>query len=172
MSSPTIEPIILRIMRAYAAALVQISPDNGFYNTVAGAGVEPLAFDAGDSYPQIVVQLESSNITDNKAAAGYQDSVVLAAHGFVQTDSASSYATAMTLLDDMTRVTRSITRKTFALGTPPAAGYENSNPSLVTKWDIQQHREIVASDIAQGFLEVIVRVACEYRDFSAPMSGV
>jgi hypothetical protein len=171
VSSPTVEPIALRIMRAYAAVLAQISPDNGFYNTVAGAGVEPLAFDAGDSYPQIVVQLESSNITDNKAAA-VQDSVVLAAHGFVQTDSASSYATAMTLLDDMTRVTRSITRKTFALGTPPAAGYENSNPSLVTKWDIEQHREIVASDIAQGFFEVIVRVACEYRDFSAPMSGV
>lgn len=172
MTAPTVEPIVLRIMRAYASALALISTADGFYNDVAGAGIEPLAFGASDSYPQIVVQLETSAISDSKAPAAYQDSIVIAAHGFVQIDAASSYATAMKLLDDMTRVTRSITRKTFQLGTAPADGYENSNPSLVSKWDIGQHREIVPSDIAQGFLEVIVRVACDYRDFSAPMSGV
>lgn len=172
MTAPTVEPIVLRIMRAYAAALAQISIDNGFYNDIAGAGVEPLAFDDGDAYPQIVVQLETSAISDSKAPAAYQDSIVIAAHGFVQIDAASSYATAMKLLDDMTRVTRSITRKTFQLGDVPATGYENSNPSLVSKWDIGQHREIVPSDVAQGFLEVIVRAACDYRDFSAPMPGV
>lgn len=172
MSSPSVDPIILRIMRAYAAALAMINTGAGFYNDVADAGVEPLAFDQGDSYPQIVVQIESSTLSDSKAPAAYQDSVVLSAHGFVPVDASSGYATAIKLLDDMTRVTRSITRNTFKLGTAPDAGYENSNPSLVSKWDIGQHREIVASDVAQGFLEVIVRVACDYRDFSAPMSGV
>lgn len=171
MTAPTVEPIVLRIMRAYADKLGQISRANGFYNDVAGSGVEPLAFDDGDSYPQIVVELESSQISDSKESS-YQDSVVLAARGFVPVQTGSGYATALTLLDDMTRITRSITRKTFQLGDAPAAGYENANPSLVTKWDIGQHREIVPSDVAQGFLEVIVRVACEYRDFSAPMSGV
>lgn len=172
MTAPTVEPIVLRIMRAYADKLGQISQANGFYNDVAGSDVEPLTFDDGDIYPQIVVQLEVSDISDSKAPAAYQDSVVLSAHGFVPVQTGSGYATALSLMDDMTRITRSITRKTFQLGDAPAAGYENANPSLVTKWDIGQHREIVPSDVAQGFLEVIVRVACEYRDFSAPMSGV
>lgn len=172
MTAPAIDPIVLRIMRAYADILGQISQASGFYNNVAGSGVEPLTFDDGDSYPQIVVELESSQISDSKAPASYQDSIVIAARGFVPVQTGSGYATALTLLDDMTRVTRSITRKTFQLGDVPATGYENSNPSLVSKWDIGQHREIVPSDVAQGFLEVIVRAACDYRDFSAPMPGV
>jgi len=171
MSAPATDPILLQIMTAFAAALAQISIANGFYNDVTGAGVEPLAFNDQDTYPQIVVQLESSDITDSKNS-GYQDTSVLAAHGFLQIDAGTAYATALKLLDDMTRVARSITSKTFRIGTAPAPGYLNANPSMVETWDIQLGREVVPSEVSEGFLEVIVRARITYRDFSPPLAGI
>jgi len=171
VSAPTADPILLQIMTAFAAALAKISLANGFYNDVIAAGVEPLAFNEQDSYPQIVVQIESSTLSDSKASA-CQDTAVLTAHGFLAVAPGSAYSTACKLLDDMTRVVRSITPKTFRVGPEPDLGYVNGNPSLVEKWDFELGREIVPSEIAEGFLEVIVRASVTYRDFSPPLVGI
>lgn len=170
MSAPTTDPILLQIMLAFAAALAQISPANGFYNTVEAADVEP-HYDRLNDGVIIHVKLETSDITDSKKHA-YQDTALLAAHGFVAIDAASSRATAIKLLDDMLRISRSITSKTFQIGAPAPAGYVNANPSIVESWDFEQKREIVESEIADGFLEVIVRVLVTYRDFNPPLAGI
>jgi hypothetical protein len=171
MPVPTDDPIILQIMTMVCTALGKISQANGFYNNVAGIGIEPLAFNQGDSYPQIVVHEESGRISDS-TPNGYQDSAVLAVHGFIPVDATNAYVTALKLRDDITRVVRSITPKTFQAGPPPATGYINSGKQLVMTWTIDQQREVIDSEIAEGFLEVVVRAAVDYRDFSPPFSGI
>jgi len=171
MPAPAADPIILQILNAVCAALRVISQANNFYNNVAGVGIEPIAFDTNDSYPQIVVQEESGEVTD-QAPGGIQDASVIAAHGYVQITPGSGYATALKLRDDITRVFRSITKETFKTANTSPAGYVNNGKQLVREWSVIQKREIVESDIAEGFLEVIVRAACDYRDFSPPVTGI
>lgn len=171
MPAPTDDPIILQIMNALCAALRKISQTNGFYNDVAGVGIEPLAFNKQDSYPQIVVQEESGEIADS-TPAGYQGGAVLAAIGFVPITPGSGYATALKLRDDMTRVMRSITKETFKGPNTAPVGYVPNGKQIVREWSIDEKREIVNSELAEGFLEVIVRAAVDYRDFSPPVSGI
>lgn len=163
MSSPTTQPIIVQILDNIADALASsINPANGFYTTVAGAGIEPLAFNEQDTYPRIVVQEESSDISDSNARS-YQDSVVIAVHGFVRVDAQSSYRSALQLRADITRVLQGITKLTLS----------DANGNALTRGlALTGHREVVPSDVAQGFLEVIVRVACDYRNTSPPVSGI
>lgn len=175
MPSPDIDPRIVQIMDALCAKFLLIKQDNAFYNDVAGAGIEPLSFNENDSYPQIVVRLNLSDITDSNER-GYQDDTILESHGFlpITAVSVNGYRSALKLLDDMTRLVRSITPETFkAVGDPPPeTGYVNPAKQLVTSWSVNQKREIVESEIAEGFLEVIVRVAVGYRDFSPPAPGI
>lgn len=172
MSAPTADPIIVQILNAIASALLNtITTDNGFYSDIAGAGIEPLAFNQQDTYPQLVVHEQSSSISDSNED-GYQDSVVVEVHGFLESGSATAYASAFKLRDDITRVLRSITAETFKLGAAPAIGYLNANRSLVSKWSVNEQRSVVESELAAGFVEVIVRASFDYRDFSRPVPGI
>ena len=172
MPAPTDDPIISQIMLKLCAALATISQANGFYNDLGGApGIEPLAFNQGDTYPQIVVQEESGDISDSNTS-GFQDTAVLAAIGFVQIDPASGYATAFKLRADMIRVMRSITLATFKQPSSDPTGYVSTGKQLVSNWNIDAKREIVPSEISEGFLEVIVRATVTYRDFSPPAMGI
>lgn len=163
MTAPTVDPILLRILAALCVPLRLITQANGFYNDVAGVGAEPFAFNEQDSYPQIVVHEESGEISDS-SESGYQDDVIIALHGYLKTSSASTaYAEAQRFSADIKRLAKSITAKTFDDG---AGG------SLVRNWSINQKHEIVESELSEGLLEVIVRVALDYRDFSPPVPGI
>jgi hypothetical protein len=171
MTAPTADPIILQVMTALCVALGKISQANGFYNNVAGVGIEPLAFNGQDTFPQIVVQEESGEISDS-TPSGYQDSAVLAVHGFVPTTAATAYATALKLRDDITRVLRSITPTTFQQTNTAPTGYVPNGKQLVAKWSVDEKREVIDSELAEGFLEVVVRASVDYRDFSPPFQGI
>jgi hypothetical protein len=163
VSAPTADPILLRILSALCVPLRMITQANGFYYDVAGVDIEPEAFNNQDSYPLIVVEEESGEISDS-SESGYQDEAIVAFHGFLKTsNAATAYAEAHRFAADMKRIAKSITRTTFDDG---AGG------SLVRNWSINQKHEIVKSDLAEGFLEVIVRVSLDYRDFSPPVPGI
>lgn len=99
---------------------------------------------------------------------------MLDAIGFLKSGVADAYRTAYKLRDDMTRVMRSITAETFKATSEalPEQGFVKSTPQLVVSWSVEQTREIFPSDIADGFLEVHVRAAVVYRDFSPPVPGI
>lgn len=166
-------PIIVQIMDRLCVAFGVITLDNGFYNDLVGVGIEPLAFGPQDLFPQIIVHEESGQVVDSRAN-GFQDSSLLDAIGFVKSGVTDAYRTAYKLRDDMTRVMRSITAETFKAATEalPEPGYVKDTKQLVTSWSIEQQREIVQSEIAEGFLEVHVRASVVYRDFSPPVPGI
>ena len=172
MTAPTVNPIIVQIMLALCAKLTLITQDNGFYNTVAGAGIEPYAFDSAATFPQITVEEESAETTDSNPR-GTQDAHVLAVHGFVKVEAATAYLTAHKLRADIKRLLASISRDTFkAEGQPVQPGYVDPNKQLVREWSVDDKYEIVPSDLGEGFLEVICRATVTYRDFSPPFPGI
>ncbi len=163
MTAPTVDPIILQILNAVCVPLRGITQANGFYTDVAGVGIEPLAFNTQDPFPQIVVHEESGQISDSNAT-GYQDDALIAIHGFLKTTSAvTAYAEAHRFSSDIKRIARSITAQTFR---------NAEGKSIVRTWSINEKHEIVPSELGEGFLEVIVRAACDYRDFSPPVPGI
>jgi|SRR6185369_7671297 len=163
MTAPTVDPILLRILTALCVPLRLITQANGFYHDVANVGIEPFAFNAQDPFQQIVVHEESGEIVDS-TEDGFQDENVVAFHGYMKIASmASAYAEAHRFAADMKRIAKSITRTTFDDG---------NGGSLVRSWSINQKHEIVPSELGEGFLEVIVRVALDYRDFSPPVPGI
>lgn len=163
MTAPTSDPILSRILTALCVPLRLITQDNGFYNTVAAVDVEPLALNESDSFPQILVEDESGEITDS-TESGFQDSVVIAMHGYLKiADTSTARRDARRLSADIKRIAKSITPTTFDNG---AGG------SLVRSWSINEKHEIVPSALGEGFLEVIVRASCDYRDFSPPVPGI
>ena len=172
MTAPTANPIIVQIMLAVCAKLALITQENGFYNDVIAAGIEPYAFNAQDSFPQITVEEESAATTDSNPR-GTQDEHVLAVHGFLQVDPATAYLNGHRLRDDIKRVLRSISCETFkAEGQPVLPGYVDPNKQLVREWSVDDKFEIVPSDLGEGFLEVICRATVSYRDFSPPFPGI
>jgi len=163
MPAPTADPILLRILLALCVPLRLITQANGFYNDVAGVDIEPFAFNDQDAFPVIVVEEESGEITET-FEGGYQDRAVVAFHGFLKiVNVAVAYVEAHRFAADMKRIAKSITVKTFDDG---------NGGSLVGEWSISEKHEIVPSDLGEGFLEVIVRVALDYRDFSPPVPGI
>ena len=163
MTAPTAEPTILQILLALCTALMEITQDNGFYNDVAGAGVEPLSFNAQDSFPQITVREDSNKVTDSNGRGNVARDAVISVHGFVPIDAATAYTTAYRFRDDIERVLRSVTQVTMAdaLGKP-----------IVNTWSVLDESAIEPSELAEGFLEVVCGVSCSYRDFSPPFPGI
>lgn len=163
MTAPAADPILLRILTALCVPLRLITQANGFYHDVANVGIEPFAFNAQDPYQQIVVHEESGEIVD-AVEDGFVDSVVVAFHGYMKIAAVeTAYVEAHRFAADMKRIAKSITPKTFDDGT---------GRSLVGEWSISQKHEIVPSELGEGFLEVIVRVSLDYRDFSPPVPGI
>jgi hypothetical protein len=75
----------------------------------------------------------------------------------------TAYVEAHRFAADMKRIAKSITPATFN---------DDAGGCLIGEWSISQKHEIVPSELGEGFLEVIVRVALDYRDFSPPVPGI
>jgi len=158
MTAPTADPKDMQIMQRMALVLGAISQANGYYTDVKGAGIEPLAFDDGDQYPQIVVHDEGSDISDTKST-GYQDDLTLAAVGYMPFVAGSAIATALRLRDDITQAIQRI---------KPADFRDAQDVQMVSTCALAGNREIKNSDQAENFVEVVVRCKFTYRKFIRP----
>lgn len=155
MTAPSAPPIVTQILDALATLLSGISQAAGYYTDVHDAGIEPLAFDSNDSYPQIVVHEESATIADTNARAFAED-LVIAVHGFIPFDTGTVIDTGLKLRDDITRCLQNV-KSSDLIGANGA--------QLVNSIGLAGVREVKNSDEHSDFLEVIVRVQCNYRVF-------
>jgi hypothetical protein len=164
VTAPTFDPIVVQILKKFCTVLASISQANGYYNDVADAGIEPLAFDDGDQYPRIVVEEEESNI-DESNATSYQDVLSLAVRGFMVAPSSGVVDAAHRLRDDITRSIQTARRSQFV---------NTMGDQLVNNWALSGKREILSADEApaDGFVEVVVRVSCDYKQFFRPAAGI
>jgi hypothetical protein len=170
MSAPDFDPIDLQIIKLLAAAMGQITQANGYYFDVAGAGIEPLQFGAGDQYPQIVVHEETSSISDN-TVAGYQDEKVYALIGYIQAGRGNNAITnAHWLRDDIIARAAQLRPADF-MGTV-AGGVQRQLVRSINL--VAGAREIAATDETKDFLQVIgARVSLDYRRFfPRPQGGL
>jgi hypothetical protein len=161
MPAPDIEPIDTRILAAIAAQLAQITTANGFYNDVAGAGIEPLAFDENDNYPQIVVREETKLVSGTKPS-GFDVTRLLALTGFMPFQSGNAMRDAGRLRDDIEVRAQQLKSADFkdANGVPMLSSIELSGT-----------QEIKNSDEVENIVEVIVRVQVTYRRFFQRPAG-
>lgn len=161
MTAPTLEPIDNRILTAIAAKLAGISTANNYYNDVAGAGIEPLAFDDGDQYPQIVVREESSVFSDTKGN-GFEDTKVVAMSGFFPFTPGTAAQMGFRLREDITVCAAKLAKADFlnADGSP-----------LINTIALTGAREIKNSDENADFVEVVVRVQVTHRRFFPRPAG-
>lgn len=161
MPAPDIDPIDARILLAIAARLATISSANGYYTEVAGAGIEPLAFDSSDNYPQIVVREETSAISDSKAS-GFQDTKVVSMTGYYEFSPGTVASRGFKLRDDITNCAAQFKQADFkdADGVP-----------MISTIALTGVREIKNSDENADFVEVVVRVQVTYRKFFQRPAG-
>jgi hypothetical protein len=163
--SPSADPIILQILQKLAeASATTINNDNGFYTNIRKASIEPISLvDEGEKdLFAIVFREETNDVTDTRRVMA-QHEAVIAAHAFVLVDTADAYANAHRLRKDVERFLFSVTSITLS---------DANGKSLVRKIAFAGRTEIVPSEVAQGYLESVVRAAIEYRDTTPPVPGI
>jgi hypothetical protein len=169
MSSPTSDPRIVLILSKMAQAFIDnLYPDNGFYTSLDNAYPEPVALNPPEVQVRAehaVVMLEEEFDEINGAnSTMFQATAVVAAHGYIRTSTAASpYTIAFRFREDITRMLRSIGAATLK---------DDAGKPLIRSIALTGRREIVPSDLAEGYLEVVVRVAVDYRDSSSPVPGI
>lgn len=169
--SPNADPVIVAIMTKLAQVMVdQIYPDNGFFFQVDKASIDAISLNdpstSGQREDAVVMieeefdQIEGSNANTIAATA------TLAVHGHIRTAAFPELGPtliAARFRQDITRVLRSVSKVTLS---------DVAGNALCRSFAVTDRREIKASDIAEGYAEVIVRVAIEYRDSSPPVPGI
>jgi hypothetical protein len=144
----------------------QVYPDNGFFNLVNSASIDQIqVLTEGEQLEKVIVVIEEEfdEITESNSTT-IAVTANLAVHGHINTaNEPSPKLAAARLRQDLTRLLKSVSKETLT---------DDAGKVLCRGIALTGRREILPSDIAEGYTEVIVRVAIDYRDSSPPVPGI
>lgn len=167
------DPIILQVLLKLADACSnQINQDNGFFTNLSRASVEPISIsDEGEpELSTITFFEESSTITDSRLKNDgvrqiriVSRNTVIVAQGLLYAQAPDAWTSAYRFRDDIERMLGSVTEKTLC---------DDNGRALLSTMELRGLSEIANSDVAQGYIEINVRLAVTYRDTKPPVPGI